>query len=98
MERRMTAAETANERVTTLMTPTEKAALERKAKRAGVSVGEFVRRSVDAFDPDAAADLAQLAALAAELRRSNEAAAAALDRALSSIAATRAQLDRKTAA
>jgi hypothetical protein len=39
--------------------------------------------------------MAQLTALAAELGRSNREAAAALDRALASIAATRAQLESR---
>ena len=82
----------ATERVTTLMTPTEKSALEAKARRAGVSVGEFVRRSVESYDPEEALALAQLAALAAELSRSNRDASEALDRALASVEATRAQL------
>lgn len=90
-----TGAETATERVTTLMTPAEKARLEAKARKAGVSVGEFVRRSVDGYDPDAADDLQQLAALALELARSNLAAAAALDRALASVEATSRQLGRR---
>jgi len=92
------ATETASERVTTLMTSREKTALEEKARRAGVSVGEFVRRSVDAFDPEEAADLVQLAALAGELERSNREASAALDRALNSIEITRKQLDRQALA
>ncbi len=92
------ATETASERVTTLMTSREKTALEEKARRAGVSVGEFVRRSVDAFDPEQAADLVQLAALAVELERSNREASAALDRALNSIEITRKQLDRQAVA
>lgn len=92
----MDTIEHATERVTVLMTPSEKIALEAKAKGAGVSVGEFVRRSVDAFDPAEAADLVQLAVLAVELERSNREAAAALDCALASIDATRAQLDRRT--
>lgn len=86
----------ATERVTVLMTPGEKSALESKAREAGVSTGEFVRRSVESFDPEAAEDLIQLAALAAELDRSNREASAALDRALASIEATRAQLDRRS--
>jgi len=90
--------ELASERVTTLMTMTEKAALEKKAKRAGVSVGEFVRRSVDAFDPEEAIMLAQLGALALEVQRSSQAASDTLDKALADIAATKAQLHgRKTA-
>lgn len=93
----MPSTETATERVITLMTPTEKAALEQKARQAGVSVGEFVRRSVDAYDPEEAALLTELEALAVELKRSNDEASAALDRALAGIAETRAQLDRSAA-
>ncbi|NYZ17167.1 hypothetical protein HL658_31875 [Azospirillum sp. RWY-5-1] len=93
----MPSIETATERVITLMTPTEKATLEQKARQAGVSVGEFVRRSVDAYDPEEAALLAELEALAVELKRSNDEASSALDRALASIAETRAQLDRSAA-
>ena len=87
--------EVATERVVTLMTPAEKAKLEDKARKAGVSVGEFVRRSVDSFDPEATEDLMQLAALAAELETSNRAAAEALDRALASVDGLRAQLERR---
>jgi hypothetical protein len=86
----------ATERVTTLMTVPEKSALEKKARKAGVSVGEFVRRSVDFYDPDEVAALAQLAELAQELSRSNREAVAALDQALASVAATRAQLEHQT--
>jgi hypothetical protein len=86
-------AQVATERVTTLMTPSEKSSLEGKAKRAGVSVGEFVRRSVDAYNPEEIEAMAQLAMLASDLRKSNDAASAALDQALASIEATRRQLD-----
>jgi hypothetical protein len=87
--------ETASERVTILMTPTEKSALETKAREAGVSAGEYVRRSVDAYDPEMLRDLAQLDLLAAELRRSTAEANDALDRALASYDAMREQLDSK---
>jgi len=87
-------AEAATERVITLMTPTEKAKLEARAREAGVSVGEFVRRSVDSYDPEVAADLVLLHALSNELRRSNAEAVAAMDRALTSLQATRDQLER----
>ncbi len=88
----------ATERVTTLMTPVEKASLETKAKRAGVSVGEYVRRSVDAFDPEEAMLLGQLAALAVELELSTRAASDALDRALSGYEEMRADFDKRRAA
>ena len=93
-----TMTELASERVTTLMTAREKMALEEKARRAGVSVGEFVRRSVNAFDPDEADLLAQMGALALELQKSNQAASDALDKALSDIALTQAQLRARSAA
>lgn len=86
----------ATERVTFLMTPDEKSALLAKARRTGVSIGEYVRRSVDSFDPDEDAELAQLAALAAELQRSNAEASAALDRALASVEESRAQIRLRT--
>lgn len=85
----------ATERVTTLMTPAEKAGLESRARDAGVSVGEFVRRSVQAYDPAEAAAMAQLAVLSAELGRSNLEAAEALDRALASVEKTFRQLHRR---
>jgi hypothetical protein len=88
-------SENATERVTILMTAREKTNLEAKARKAGGSVGEFVRRSVDAYDPQEIESLQQLAALAVELDRSNREAAAALDLALKSIAETRAQLKHR---
>jgi hypothetical protein len=42
----------ATERVVVLMTPDDKAKLEAKAKQAGVSVGELVRRAVEGYDPE----------------------------------------------
>lgn len=82
-------------RVVTLMTPREKANLEAKAKDAGLSVGEFVRRSVDAFDGKEMRELEQLAALAREFRLSVEQAAVAVDRANNTIEQTRATLSRR---
>jgi len=68
-------------RVVTLMTPREKSKLEGKARKAGLSVGEFVRRSVDAFDGDELRQLEQLAELARAFRLSAERASDAVDRA-----------------
>ncbi len=90
--------ELATERVITLMTRTEKASLERKAGKSGVSLGEFVRRAGEAYNPEEAASLTQLAMLATELQRSNQETAAALDRALENAEATLAQLVRRPAA
>jgi hypothetical protein len=86
--------EPVTERVITLMTPTEKSLLEKKARQTGISVGEYVRRSVDAYDPDEARELEQLAALAVEFRRGAEAASAAVDRARANVAATIEEIRR----
>lgn len=74
-------SESATARVITLMTPAEKSRLEGKARKANISIGEFVRRSVEAFDPDELEQLEQLADLARAFRESAERASAAVDRA-----------------
>ena len=92
-----TVREPVTERVITLMTPTEKSLLEKKARETGISVGEFVRRSVDAYDPEEALELEQLAALAAEVKRATARASAALDKALANTAFTLEQLEKRRA-
>lgn len=82
-------------RVVTLMTPTEKSKLETKARKAGLSVGEVVRRSVDAFDHEDLHQLEELAILAREFRLAMEKASAAIDRANTAIDETRAGLSRR---
>jgi hypothetical protein len=72
--------EAVSERVITLMTRSEKTRLESKARQAKISVGEFVRRSVDAYDPDEIQQLEQLADLARAFRESAERASVAVDR------------------
>jgi ferritin-like metal-binding protein YciE len=90
-----TARESVTERVITLMTPTEKSSLEKKARETGISVGEFVRRSVDAFDPQEAREIEKLVALAAEVKQATERASAALDKALANAALTFEQLEKR---
>lgn len=51
----------ASERVVVLMSPAEKRALDAKAARAGrISVGELVRRAVEAYDEGAAGEATEL--------------------------------------
>jgi hypothetical protein len=88
--------ENATARVVTLMTPSEKSNLEAKARKAGLSVGEVVRRSVDAYDPEEMRQLEELAVLAREFRLSMERASASLDRANATIEKTRSGLSRAT--
>lgn len=83
----------ATERVVVLMTKTEKRALEAKARRMGTSTAELVRRSVDAFDEDVGAT--EIEALLDALATAHKATLAALDRAESEIAETRAWFEDK---
>jgi len=63
----------ATERVVVLMSPAEKAALDAKAARAGpVSVGELIRRAVEAYDADTESDAAELRALLSVLATTHD--------------------------
>ena len=42
----------ATQHVVVLMPPEDKARLEEKARRAGTSIGEIVRRFIDTYDPE----------------------------------------------
>lgn len=57
-----------NARTTVLMTPEEKALLEKRASKRGVSSGEYIRLAVENFDKVSDEQEAELAALAAELK------------------------------
>ena len=86
----------ATERVVVLMTKPEKRALEAKARRIGASTAELVRRSVDAFDPEA--DTMEIAKLLDLLTRSHRATLAALDKAERELRETRAYFATRAAA
>jgi hypothetical protein len=83
----------ATERVVVLMPPEDKARLEAKARRASTSVGELVRRSVDAYEPEL--EGAELEALVRLLEESQARAMRSLDEAEKELAVTRAYFDAK---
>lgn len=89
--------EAATERVVILMTPQEKVRLETRARQARSSVGEFVRRSIDAYDPDDEEHRDEIEALLAVLQRSNEEALSALAEAERELKETRDHLATKGA-
>ena len=63
----------ASERVVVLMSPAEKAALDAKVARAGsVSVGELIRRAIEAYDEDTKAEAAELRALLSVLAMTHD--------------------------
>jgi len=71
------AHENATKRIIVLMTRTQKVRLEAKAGEAVLSVSEFVRRAVDAYDPE---EMRQRELLAAAFRNNAERTSAPLDR------------------
>ena len=85
----------AAQRVVVLMPPTDKLRLEEKARRAGTSIGELVRRSVEAYDPDL--EGGELEALVSLLEDSQARAMTALDHAERELAATEAYFAAKRA-
>lgn len=87
-----TASVTATAEVTVLMTPAEKSSLERKARRAKLSVSEYVRQILDTYDSE---EMEQLAEIARAFRESAERASAAVDRANANIEMTRSRLSRR---
>lgn len=87
----------ATERVVVLMTPADKRALEDKAKAAGVSVGELVRRAVGAYDP-AGEESEQVEAVLRHIKRMGDEILAGLDAATAQVRATRAYLAERRGA
>lgn len=77
---------TATQRVPVLMTGAEKKRISLQAQKAGVSVGEYLRRAAAAFSP--ADNDAALAGLLAQVEKSTAAASAAIDDALAHVDAS----------
>lgn len=73
-----------SERVTFLVSPEDKAAMDAKAKAVGVTSSELIRLAVEAYDPSL--DMSLLDAFADELERSVREARAALDAAHQEVA------------
>lgn len=80
------------EQVSAVITSAERTQLTSRAQRAGMTVEDFIRRSIAAYDPQQEADLA---ALARALAHSNRQAAEAVDRALAEVEETRRSLRRQ---
>jgi hypothetical protein len=80
-------------RIPLQLEPEEKRALARRAKSAGITVNEYARRALRAFDPEALVE-EQIGAVLRELDASTARAEKSLDAALVSIAASRKRLAR----
>jgi hypothetical protein len=88
----------ATERVVVLMTPADKRSLEEKAKAAAISVGEFVRRAVEVYDP-AGEETEQIEAMLRHIEKMGQEILSGLDAATEQVRSTRAYLaERRSAA
>ncbi|HSK38411.1 MAG TPA: hypothetical protein VK943_01465 [Arenibaculum sp.] len=81
----------ATERVVVLMDPSEKKEVEERARNAGVTTAEYMRRSAEAYDPDSAENLEELEAMLTVYEASLRDALAALDRANAAVEAALAR-------
>jgi capsule polysaccharide export protein KpsE/RkpR len=87
---------TATQRVPVLMTPAEKKRIARQAQKAGLSMGEYLRRAAAAFSPEDDEDA--LVGLLAQVEKSAAAATAAIDDALAYVDASNKRIAAMEAA
>ena len=76
----------ATERVPVLMTPTEKKRVISKAKKAGLTTGEYMRRAAERYQP--ADDEKALEAMISEMNKATQSAEKAIDDALAFVTAS----------
>ena len=81
-------------RATVLMTPDEKAAIEKRAASMGVSSGEYIRLAVDNFEKISPEQEAELAALVEEANKAIPEMAAMLDKMSNDLRETHEEIDR----
>ena len=80
-------------RTTVLMTPEEKAALEKRAASMGVSSGEYIRLAVDNYEKISPDEEAELAALVEEVNKAIPKMRASLDRMSRNLRETSKEVD-----
>lgn len=83
---------TATQRIPVLVTPSEKAAIARRAKRAGLSMGEYLRRAAAAYRPEQ--DEGSLAAMIEQMAQATARAESAIDEALAFVEASNRRIRR----
>jgi hypothetical protein len=81
-------------RATVLMTPDEKATIEKRAASMGVSSGEYIRLAVDNFEKISPEQEAELAALVEEANKAIPEMAAMLDKMSADLRDTHEEVDR----
>lgn len=86
----------ATERIPVLVTPDQKARIARKAKAANLTVGEFVRRAAEAYQPDDNDDV--LERLIVQIKSTGAKASKALDASLAFVAESEKRIEQMEAA
>jgi mobilization protein NikA len=82
----------ATERLPVLMTKEQKARIAEKARAANLTMGEFVRRAVDAYEP--AADDEMIEGLIEQVLRTTAQATHAMEETLAFVSASRQRIER----
>jgi len=85
----------ATERVPVLMTPAEKKRLVSKAKKAGLTTGEFMRRAADGYQAES--DVRALEAMIEQMNLATESASRAVDDAISFVAESNKRIKKMEA-
>ena len=78
------------ERLPVLLTREQKSAIARKAKESNMTMGEFLRRAAEAYRPDE--DDTRFSGMIEQVRKTSIEATAALDNALSFVAASQKRI------
>ena len=86
---------TATQRVPVLMTPAEKKRLVSKAKKAGLTTGEYMRRAAEVYQPSE--DEEALASMIHEMNKATERAERAIDDALAFVQASHRRIQKMEA-
>ncbi len=86
----------ATERIPVLVTPDQKADITKKAKAANMTVGEFVRRAAEAYQPDD--EDGALERLIEEIEKTGTKASKALDASLAFVAESEKRIEQMEAA
>lgn len=86
----------ATERIPVLVTREQKARLAKRAKAANLTMGEFVRRAADAYEPDA--DEKALKGLIAQVSKTAEQAIRVIDEALAFVAESQKRIAKMESA
>ena len=83
---------TANERIPVLVTKAEKTKIAKQAKKAGVSVSEYLRRAAASYNPSE--DEEALSAMIDQMLKATERAEAAIDDAIDFVAESNKRIEK----